>query len=110
MDTKALNLTSSRVGIIVITVITALVHLDLAVTSTPFDIMFFLNFLGYLALLAAFILPIPLLQNYRKWIRWAFMAFAAVTIFGWILIGLRVWFAYIDKVLELVLIGLLWFE
>jgi hypothetical protein len=110
MDAKTMSLSSARVGIIVITIVTALVHLYLAISSTPFDVMFFLNFLGYLTLLAAFFLPIPILKNYHGLIRWAFMAFAAVTILGWVFIGMRVWFAYIDKILELALIGLLWFE
>jgi hypothetical protein len=39
------------------------------------------------------------------------MAYAAVTIIAWIVVpGLMVWFAYIDKILEVVLIALLWFD
>jgi hypothetical protein len=110
MESKSLAMSTSRIGIIVIAVITALVHLYLAVTSTPFDIVFFLNFLGYLALLAAFILPLPIIKDYKGLVRWVFMAFAVVTIIAWVLIGLRVWFAYIDKILEVALVVLLWFE
>ncbi|HVP20488.1 MAG TPA: hypothetical protein VMS73_01360 [Anaerolineaceae bacterium] len=110
MGTKSSSLSSTRYGIIIITVITALVHLYLAITSNPFDIVFFLNFLGYLALLAAYILPIPILKDYKGLVRWVFMAFVVVTIIAWILVGLRVWFAYIDKILEVALVVLLWFD
>ena len=110
MEPKTLNLTSNRIWIILLTIITAFVHLYLSLSSQPIDLMFFLNFLGYLGLLAAFILPLPVTANYHGLVRWAFMAFTAVTIMGWILIGQRIWFAYPDKVIELVLIFLLWRE
>lgn len=110
MDTKSLNLTSRRDLIIILTIITAFVHLFLSLSTQPIDIMFLLNFLGYLGLLAAFILPLPVFKNYHGLVRWAFMAFTLVTIVGWIIFGLRVWFAYPDKVIELVLVFLLWKE
>jgi hypothetical protein len=109
MDIKSLNLTTSRLGIVVLAVITSLVHLFLCLDS-GFDIIFFMNFLGYLALTAAFILPIPIFQSYHRQVRWAFMAFTAITIIAWIFVGLRIWFAYPDKVIEAVLLVLLWFE
>jgi len=109
MDIKSLNLTSSRLGIVILALITALIHLYLCLDS-GFDIVFFMNFLGYLTLTGAFILPIPLLQHYHRQVRWAFMAFAAVTIIAWIFMGMRVWFGYADKAIEVVLLVLLWFE
>lgn len=111
MDSKTLRLTTPRMGIIAIAIITALVHLYLAVSSPSFDIIFFLNFLGYIGLLAAYFLPLPVVKDYHGLVRWAFMAYAAVTIIAWIVVpGLMVWFAYIDKILEVVLIALLWFD
>jgi hypothetical protein len=110
MESKTLSMSNSRYAILIITVITALVHLYLAVSSTPFDIVFFLNFLGYLALCAAFFLPLPIVKDYHGLVRWVYMAFVVVTIIAWAFIGLRVWFAYIDKILEVALVVLLWFE
>jgi hypothetical protein len=49
-----------RIGVIVLTVGTALIHLYLGLQGIP---LFILNGLGYLGLLAALILPIPASQT-----------------------------------------------
>ena len=51
-----------RLGIIALTIATAIVHLYLGFQGLP---LFVLNGLGYLALLAALCLPIPRLDPYR---------------------------------------------
>jgi hypothetical protein len=94
-----------QIGIIVLTVATALVHLGLGLTS--FDPMFILNGVGYLVLVGALYAPIPQLRAYHSRIRWGLVAFATVTILGWIAIGLRIPLAYVTKAIEVVLIGLL---
>ncbi|HET7270793.1 MAG TPA: hypothetical protein VFI90_06865 [Rubrobacter sp.] len=93
-----------RIGIIVLTVGTALIHLYLGLQGFP---LFILNGLGYLALLAALTLPIPRVSEYRNLTRWVLVGYAALTIFLWILVGARNSIGYTDKVIELVLISLL---
>jgi hypothetical protein len=90
-----------RAGIAVLTLATALIHLQL---NFP-DPMFILNGLGYLALLAALLLPS--LARYRRLVRWALIGYAALTIFLWLLLGARTPIGYIDKVIEVALISLL---
>ena len=96
-----------RVGVIVLTVGTALIHLYLGVQGFP---LFILNGLGYLGLLAALILPIPRISNYRTLTRWVLVGYTALTIFLWILVGARNSIGYVDKIIELVLVALLVLE
>ena len=93
-------------GIIVLTIATAGIHLSLLFP----DVLFILNGLGYLTLLAALYLPISALANYRPWVRWALMGFAALTIILWVIMGTRDSLAYVDKAIEVVLIVLLFIE
>lgn len=95
--------TAVRAGIIVLTLATALIHLQL---NFP-DPVFIMNGLGYLTLLAALYLPIPRLSRYRNFTRWALIGFTALTIFLWILFGARIPIGYIDKAIEIALIVLL---
>ncbi|HEX6711274.1 MAG TPA: hypothetical protein VF068_13170 [Rubrobacter sp.] len=93
-----------RIGIIILTVGTALIHLYLGLQGFP---LFFLNGLGYLTLLAALTLPIPRVSEYRNLVRWVLVGYAALTVFLWILVGARNSIGYTDKVIELALISLL---
>jgi hypothetical protein len=90
-----------RIGIVVLTLATALIHLNFP------DPVFILNGLGYLTLLAALFLPIPRIARYRNVVRFVLAGYAALTIFLWILFGARTPIGYIDKVIEIVLISLL---
>lgn len=92
-----------RAGIIVLTLATALIHLQL---NFP-DPVFIMNGLGYLGLLAALYLPLPQLSRYRNLARWALIGFTALTIFLWVLFGARIPIGYIDKAIEIALIALL---
>jgi len=111
--TKAIR---NQTVIVILTAITALVHLILLnISMGKIDPLFTLNGLGYLALLAAFVLPIAFLKPYHGWIRWAFIAFTAVTVVAWIAIGDKSFsriglLGYLTKLVELVLIYLLWRE
>jgi hypothetical protein len=96
-----------RISVIVLTVGTALIHLYLGLQGFP---LFILNGLGYLALLAALILPIPVISDYRSLTRWVLVGYTALTIFLWILVGARNSIGYADKVIELALIALLVLE
>ncbi|CAN5585397.1 hypothetical protein BH24ACT22_BH24ACT22_07570 [soil metagenome] len=95
-----------QIGIVLLTLGTALIHLFLAFPNP----VFILNGLGYLALLAALYLPIPQLTQYRRVTRWTLVGFTALTIFLWILFGARTPIGYADKLIEVALIVLLTVE
>ena len=101
-----------KLAIIILTVATAIIHLGLAFNAMSMGdmttvVMFLLNGIGYLVLLAAYYLPLPIARDYPRLVRWAFIAFAAVTIIGWVAFGARNTIAYIDKLIEVALIVLL---
>jgi hypothetical protein len=95
-----------RAGIVVLTLGTALIHLQLGFP----DPVFILNGLGYLTLLAALYLPIPQIARYRTLVRLVLIGYAALTIFLWVLLGVRTQIGYIDKAIEIALILLLLLE
>jgi hypothetical protein len=95
-----------RIGIIVLTLGTALTHLALAFPDT----VFILNGLGYLVLLGALYAPVPQLAERRPLVRWVFIGYTALTIALWVAFGARVPIGYINKINELALIALLVLE
>jgi hypothetical protein len=100
-----------RWGIIALTVITAAIHIWLGLGF--FDSggqIFVLNGFGYLGLLALLLLPMAQLARHRSLIRWLFIAYTAVTVVAWILIGTRTPLAFFDKAVEIALITLLWLD
>ena len=107
------KLGSLQYAIIALTVITALIHLALGISAGgTFGLMFILNGAGYLVLLAALYF-IPQLASQRSLVRWALLAFTAVTfilyfVFNWPDIWRPV--GLIDKGVELILIILLWMD
>ena len=98
--------TKLRVGIVLLTMATALIHLQLAFP----DPAFILNGLGYLTLLAALYLPFPRVARHQNTARWALIGYTALTIFLWTLLGARTPIGYIDKIIEILLILLLLVE
>lgn len=106
-----MNQTKTKIGalqiaIILLTVATAVIHFTLVFPS----VLFILNGLGYLVLLAALYLPVPQVANYRRPVRWVLLGYTALTVVLWVIMGSRTPIAYIDKVVEVVLIILLWVE
>ena len=95
-----------RAGIVLLTLGTALIHLQLAFP----DPAFILNGLGYLALLAALYLPVPRLARYRNAARWALIGYATLTILLWIVLGARTPIGYTAVAIEVTLIALLLLE
>ena len=93
-----------RAGIVLLTLATAAIHLQLAFP----DPVFILNGLGYLSLLVA--LYLPRIARYRNAVRWVLIGYTAATILFWILIGERTLIGYIDKAIEVALISLLLLE
>ena len=102
------------VGIFLLTLATAIIHLYLALTAIGsmgfnFGVMLFiLNGLGYLGLLAVLQLPIRQLARFRSAARWALIAFAALTIvLFFIMAPVYMIIGYVDKAIEVALIALL---
>ena len=101
-----IKLSTRDYAIILLTLATAVVHFTLLLG----DLVFTLNALGYLALVIALYLPLPVLLPYKNQIRWVLIAYTAITVILWVFMGARTLIAYLDKIIELVLIVLLWME
>ena len=95
-----------QIGIIVLTLGTALIHFRL---NFP-DPVFILNGLGYLTLLAALYLPVPRLVPHRRVVRWTLVGYAALTILAWVAIGERTLLGYSTTAGEIALVILLLME
>ncbi len=102
------------VGIFLLTLATAGIHLYLAFSAIPYMglnfgvMLFILNGLGYLGLLAALQLPIPQLARFRSAARWVLIALAALTIVLFFLMAPEYTIVgYVDKAIEVALIALL---
>jgi hypothetical protein len=78
----------------------------------PLPVLFSLNFLGYLVLVAALYLPLPLLRHHRRALRWTLVAFTALTIVAYFAIvgGISNPLGEFDKAIELALIAFLFIE
>jgi hypothetical protein len=101
--------------IILLTVATAAIHFSFFISDPRGELIYGLNGLGYVALLAMLYLPIYILNNLRRPARLMLMGYAALTIVAYLVFGLvnHEWtipLGPIDKVIEVVLIGLLWLE
>lgn len=102
-------------GIVVLTLTTAIVHgVVLNMMIGKIDPLFTLNGLGYLGLLAALYLPLPIAKNNRALVRWVLIVYTAITILAWVAIGDKSWpgdaLGYFTKLVEVLLIVLLWVE
>lgn len=92
-----------RTIVVLLTLATAGIHASLG------GMMFMANAVGYSVLAVAMIVPGPL-ARYRWLARLALIGFAAVTIAGWVAFGARFDLAYLDKGIEVALIGVLLVE
>lgn len=99
---------TSQIIIIILTLITALVHLALFRAG---GVIMLLNGLGYLGLLVMYFFKFDFLPIQRSLIRWAFIAYAAVTFIAyfatWRMDSFSNPMGLVTKVLELVLIFML---
>jgi len=108
-----MNLTGKHYGIILATLATALLHLSLFPRLGPDPIA--LNGLGYLALLGAYFLPIPFLQQRHKLVWWALLGYTVLTFILWVIMGDKTFtfdfsnaaIGYYAKTAELFLMGFL---
>ncbi len=108
-----MKLTGKHYGIILFALATAFLHLSL------FPILgldpIFLNGFGYLALLGAYFLPIPFLQQRHKLVWWALFGYTILTIILWVILGEKNFSAstssmigYYAKTAEVILLAFLW--
>lgn len=105
-----MKLTGKHYGIIVFALATAVLHL----TLFP-DIGFTLNGLGYLGLLGAYFLPLPLFQQRHKTVWWVFAGYTVLTIVLWVIMGDKNFVmgtssatGYFAKAAEVLLLAFLW--
>lgn len=106
MATRSAPITPLQIGIVVLTVATAVTHFTL---NFP-DPIFILNGLGYLALLAVLFAPIPQFAPYRRYARWALIGYTTLTLLLWVAIGERTTIGFVNKANELLLLTLLLIE
>lgn len=96
-----------QIAIVFLTLATAYIHLRVS-DYAPFDLFginsFLLAAVGYVGLLLALYLPIPLLQRYQRVSRWLLILYTAGFVISWAVMGQRITEAYIDKAIEVVLI------
>ena len=108
-----MQLTGKHYGIILSGLATALLHLSLF-PQLGFDPIF-LNGFGYLALLAAYFLPIPFFQQRHNLVWWALFGYTLLTIILWIILGDKQFvpgtssaIGYYAKAAEVILLAFLW--
>jgi hypothetical protein len=92
-----------RTIVVLLTLGTAAIHASLG------GMLFMANAAGYVVLALAMVAPGPAMHG-RWLIRLALIAFAAATIAGWVAFGPRFGLAYLDKTIEIALIGVLLVE
>lgn len=106
----AVRIQTPQLIIIVLTLITAVVHLSLPGT------LFLLNGLGYLGLLTLYFVRFDFLPVPRNLVRWVLIGYAALTVIVYVVMQIQSGGAYVSplgiftKLVELGLIGMLWRE
>ena len=80
-----MNLTGKHYGILIAGLATALLHLSLF-TKLGMDPIV-LNGIGYLALLGAYFLPVPFLQQRHNLVWWALLGYTILTFVLWLILG-----------------------
>lgn len=93
----------ARTTVLVLTLATGAIHASLGGT------LFLANAAGYALLAVAMVAPGPA-RRWRWLIRVALIGFTAATIGGWVAFGPRFGLAYLDKAIEVALIGVLLIE
>lgn len=100
-----------RGAIVVLTLITAIIHLVL-LNMNGLQPAFVANGLGFLALLAALLLKPAFLAGRERWVHYAYMAFTAVTIVAYFVVNQGESFnnpvGLFTKAVEVLLIIALW--
>ncbi|HET9221802.1 MAG TPA: hypothetical protein VFO07_04825 [Roseiflexaceae bacterium] len=110
---SATRLSVQQIAIIVLALTTAAIHFSRAAADPEISVLFTLNGLGYLALVAALYAPLSLTASKRRLLRGILIGYTAVTIALYLVWGLMsgewaIPLGPIDKLVEVALIGLLW--
>ena len=92
-----------RASVVALTLATAAIHASLG------GMLFLANAAGYTVLALAMVAPGPP-ARWRWLVRLTLIGFTAVTVVGWVAIGPRFGLAYVDKAIEVALIGVLVIE
>ena len=106
------KLTPTQIGIIILTLATAIIHLVPLGISFG-NMLFILNGLGYLGLLGAIFLPLDFLDDYRGYARWALVVYTIITIVAYFVVNpdaLTSAFGLVTKAIEVVLVILLYLD
>jgi len=109
-----MKITGKHYGLILSGLVTALLHLFLFTRLGPDPIA--LNGLGTLALLGAYFLPIPFLQQKHKLVWWGLTGYTVLTFVLWVIMGDKTFaldfsnaaIGYYAKTAEVFLLGFLW--
>jgi len=107
MEVRRSNFGPVQMGIVLLTLATAFIHFALNFMMGKLDLLFTLNGLGYLTLLVALLLPLPILSRYRSVIRVIFIGYTLITIGMWLAFGARDTLGYTAKIIEVALVVLL---
>ena len=104
---------AQRWAVIILGLATALIHLSLNLSFSTDQMLFTLNGLGYLVLVALFAFETPITRGREGLFLWVFIAFTAVTIVAFFAFqGFPPLSAntlgYATKLIEVLLIGALW--
>lgn len=105
-----MSFTPLRLAVTVLALATALIHFSLLGIMGRFDLIFFLNGVGYLVLTFAYLTDFPLGARRRALVHGVFIAYTAVTILAWLAIGEKNpattlgALGYIDKIIEVLLV------
>lgn len=109
-----MKLAPKQIGILVSGLTTAFLHLYLA-SKMGFVDPIVLNGFGYIGLLGAYFLPIPLVQQRHKLVWWVLVGYTILTIILWVILGdMKFVFGtssaigYYAKIAELFLLAFLW--
>jgi hypothetical protein len=91
-EEELMSESTSRWIVIVLTIVTAAIHLSLGVGGVIMHpdtlcVLFILNALGYLALLAALFLNVPFFKDHRLLAHYLLIAFATVTFIAFFIVN-----------------------
>lgn len=106
------GITPLSIGIILLALATATIHLWLAFQFPSPDMLFILNAVGYVGLVGLLYLPLPQLEGRRHLVRWALIGYTALTFVLYFVMNGFFFnpIGYLDKAIELALIALLLLE
>ncbi|MCS7002451.1 MAG: hypothetical protein NZ518_06350 [Dehalococcoidia bacterium] len=100
----------TRVGVVILAAVTAVMHFWLITVMGSLNAVnfpFLLNGVGYLALAALFVVDAPVARPLAQRKHLLLGLYTIVTILAWVAVGERSAFAYVNKVVEVALLGLI---